>query len=462
MVKLDKYDSILNAALKNIRPSEAEEKQMDGVVNSVVRIAKKHATPMVCGSSVKGTWLSGRNEIDLFLLYSPSLSRKQLEERGMSAAKAIIKELGGTFVIAYAEHPYVRGKATIKGKAFDMDVVPCYDVKDPAKIKSAVDRTPHHVRFVNANLGKKGDEVRLLKQFCKASGCYGADVKTQGFSGYLCELLIIKYGSFMNVVKEASAWHAGVAIDLKKAKTEKFKSPLVVIDPVDPERNVAAAVSSESFYRFVKACSSFLSFPHPKKFVVEKGKPYSPKEIFAEMKARGSRFYAIRFKRPDIVDDTLWPQMRRALARFEGLLAEGGFRVMRSDCFADAKQCLLLFELEIWKVPWFYKHIGPTIYSAVQSNEFLKRYKDSKVYVSGDDWAVESKRKHIVALLFLKEFLSKSLKALEEAGMPSKIAPEIARADVASGADAVKMLGNLPDDFRIFIREYFEKNLNFL
>ena len=128
MVKLDKYGNILNAALKGIRPDQAEEKEMEAIIGSVVQAAKKHANPMVCGSSVKGTWLSGRNEIDLFLLFPPSLSRKQLEEKGMAAAKMIIKELGGTFVIAYAEHPYVRGKVTIKGKAFDMDVVPCYDI----------------------------------------------------------------------------------------------------------------------------------------------------------------------------------------------------------------------------------------------------------------------------------------------------------------------------------------------
>ncbi|MEM5804872.1 MAG: hypothetical protein QXU82_03475, partial [Candidatus Aenigmatarchaeota archaeon] len=281
-------------------------------------------------------------------------------------------------------------------------------------------------------------------------------------SGYLCELLIIKYGSFMSLVREASGWHAGVAMSLKKAKEGKFRAPLVVIDPVDPNRNVAAAVSAESFYRFVKACAAFVRFPHPKMFAVEKGRPYSGKEIFAEMRARGSRFYAILFKRPDIVDDTLWPQMRRALARFEGLLADGGFRVMRSDCFADANECLLLLELEIWKVPWFYKHIGPTIYSTRQSVEFLKRYKDSRVYVVGDDWAVESRRSHTVALPFLKEFLSKDVRALEGAGMPSRIAPEIAKAKVVSGAGAVKLLAGLPESFRIFIKDYFEKNLNFV
>ncbi|MFQ6009748.1 MAG: CCA tRNA nucleotidyltransferase [Candidatus Aenigmatarchaeota archaeon] len=469
MVKLakGKIEKTLAAALKKIKPGKKEEREMGEFTRRIIAVSKKHAKPMLCGSVVKGTWLAGRNEIDLFLLFSPHLKRKQLQKKGLDAAKKIIKDLKGKYRIAYAEHPYLRGKVKFKRKTFDVDIVPCYNIKNPAKIKSAVDRTPHHVRFVNRNIGKKTDDVRLLKQFCKAAGCYGADVKTQGFSGYLCELLIIKHKSFLNLLKQASKWHAGVAIDLKRKPdrqklVEKFRSPLIVIDPVDPNRNVAAAVSPESFYKFVLACNEFLKHPHSKKFIVEKGRPYSTNEIFREIKKRGSRFYLIHFKRPDVLDDVLWPQMRRTLVRLTGLLAEGGFRVMRSQAFADNKECLLVLELDVWKVPRTVKHMGPTIFSAKQSNAFLKHYKDKKVFVEGNNWFVETQRKHTAALLFLNDFFSQKSKDLKAKGIPSKLAPEIASAKIASGADAIKMISTLPPDFMIFFRNYFEKNLNFL
>ena len=170
--------------LERIKPSKREERDMSRFTDRLVETASRlGARPMVCGSIEKGTWLTEKSEVDLFLLFNPSVSRSALEKDGLELAKRIIKAMKGKYVIAYAEHPYLRGKI---GR-YDVDLVPCYDIADPERIKSAVDRTPHHVRFVNANL-KNPDDVRLLKQLCKANGCYGADLKTEGFSGYICEL----------------------------------------------------------------------------------------------------------------------------------------------------------------------------------------------------------------------------------------------------------------------------------
>jgi tRNA nucleotidyltransferase (CCA-adding enzyme) len=44
-------------------------------------------------------------------------------------------------------------------------------------------------------------EVRLLKKFMKGTGVYGAEIKIGGFSGYLCELLILKYRSFAQTIE---------------------------------------------------------------------------------------------------------------------------------------------------------------------------------------------------------------------------------------------------------------------
>ena len=98
-----------------------------------------------------------------------------------------------SYEIRYAEHPYVHG--IVKG--VEVDVVPCYRLKDASRIKSAVDRTPFHHEWLKDRIKGKENEVRLLKGFLKANGLYGAEYKVRGFSGYLCELLIMFYGSFV-------------------------------------------------------------------------------------------------------------------------------------------------------------------------------------------------------------------------------------------------------------------------
>ena len=43
---------------------------------------------------------------------------------------------------------------------------------------------------------------RFFKEFLKAIGAYGANSAIGGFSGYLVEILCIKYGGFLNLVKD--------------------------------------------------------------------------------------------------------------------------------------------------------------------------------------------------------------------------------------------------------------------
>jgi len=450
----------LKIVLNEIKPDKREEDEMKVFADKLLDLSaklSKNVKPILCGSVEKNTWISKKNEIDLFLLFKPTVSKKDLEKEGLSLAKKIIKTLKGKYQIAFAEHPYLRGWV---GK-YQIDVVPCYDIKNPERIKSAVDRTPHHVKFVKANL-KNPDEVRLLKQFCMANGCYGADVKTLGFSGYLCELLIIKYGDFLKCVKETFKWRAGHIMSFDGIDNEqafkKFKSPLIVIDPVDKNRNVGAPVSVEVFYRFVRACKNFVEKPKTEFFFKKELKPYSMAEIRKEFQKRGTRWYLISFKRSDVLDDVLYPQLRRCTKALEKLLTQNGFRVLRSG-FHCNKECILVFEMEIWQVPKIMKNIGPDVYSK-HAEQFLKHYKENKVYIEGENWTVETEREITTVLHFLNGLLKKSEKELLEKGIPSKIAPEIKNCKICGGGDTLKHIEKLPEDFRVFLREWFEKDLN--
>ncbi len=448
----------LKTALRRIKPKKKEEKAMKRLSDKIMKVSEKLAEnfkPMICGSVAKGTWLSNKNEIDLFLLFSPSLPRKKLEEEGLKAAKSIIKKLRGKYEIAYAEHPYLRGHA----RKYQIDIVPCYDIKNPEKIQSAVDRTPHHVRYIKQNL-LYPDEVRLLKQFCMANRVYGADVKTLGFSGYLCELLILKYGGFQDLVREASKWRAGHVIIFteidKKHAIQKFKNPLIVIDPIDRNRNVAAAVSVESFYKFVKACKEYMRRPSIEFFFPKKIKPPSVREIAKKIQSRGTEFFVLEFKRPDVVDDVLYPQARRFLNNLESVLKNNDLRLHRKDFFSN-KTCYLILEFDIWKVPKIDKNIGPNIFSK-HAEEFLKHYKKAKVFIENENWVVEKERQFTDALSFLKDFFSKNENEMLKNGVPNNLVKTLKKIKITSGKKLSIVLKD--KGFRAFMKEYFEKDLN--
>jgi len=454
----------LKEILKKIKPDEKEEKDMKSLINELLKVAKENEEiyPMICGSVSKDTWLSNKNEIDLFLIFNPMVSKKKLEEDGLRIAKNIVSKLKGKYTIAYSEHPYLRASIKWKERTYQIDIVPAYNIEDPEKIKSAVDRTPHHVRFIKQNL-KNTDDVRLLKQFCIANKIYGADVKTQGFSGYLCELLILYFKDFNNLVKNASKWRAGVIITFDKTLDQnfilnKFKTPLIVIDPIDKNRNVSAAVSTEVFYRFVKTCKEFVDRPRKDFFFPPKAKPYSISKISNEMERRGTKWHMIKFKKPDVTEDILYPQMRRFVNTLEKIFNENDFKVLRKDFWIN-DECIVLFEMKNWIVPKIDKKIGPSVYSKHAEN-FLKHYKNKNIFIENNKWVVEVERKFSESTSLLQSILKKTQKELMESGVPSKIAPLLQKSQLLIDRDIIKAISSLPEDFRVFMKEWFEKNLN--
>src|SRR5437867_5876478 len=202
------YSPVLSSVLRKILPKESEETKLKSWAKKALEQAKVeskqyNAIPILAGSITRDTWLPGKFEFDIFVQFPEKFPEKQFEPAGLKIGKQLITKLGGKFEIKYAQHPFVSGKVG----GIQIDVVPCYNVKDPEKIKSAVDRTPFHVKFIEENINKElAKEVRVLKQFCFGNNIYGSDAKTEGFSGYVCELLVIKYRSFLNILKNSLSW----------------------------------------------------------------------------------------------------------------------------------------------------------------------------------------------------------------------------------------------------------------
>ncbi len=435
---VDRINMILHDVLKEVTPTD-QEKQQTGAVLDKVRVATDQIikpygfSHMVAGSYIRDTWMPDKKEFDIFILFPKKHSREKLEKQGLEIGKNIVRKLRGTHKIAFAEHPYVR--ANVDG--YDIDIVPCYKLDSALKIKSAVDRTPFHNEWLSRHLFPKFiPEIRLMKWFCKGQELYGSDTKTLGFSGYLCELLLINYRNFRALIEAAAKWEPGkVLINLEGFPGfddvdylhKKFpKQPLVVIDPVDPGRNVAAAVSAENFMRFVFACKEFLNKPSREFFFRERFKP-DPSKLELEMTDRKTKFIGFSFKAPDVIPDILWPQLRRTGRRVSDILQQNDFGVVNWNVWTnDLDKCIIFFELEAPNLPRYKKLIGPSVFSKKHTGEFIEKYKSKgRIWIEGEFWVAEIKREFQEVRPKLKEILTADEATLKAKGIASYLSKEI-------------------------------------
>jgi tRNA nucleotidyltransferase (CCA-adding enzyme) len=378
--------NLLSSVLEKIRPSKEDEDKLQEVVNKLLERARKvceeegMGKPMLVGSAARNTWLKGEKDIDIFILLPETLPREKLEEIGLRICRKIA---GGKGREKYAEHPYV----TFEFEGFEVDLVPCYEISDPRKIKSAVDRSPHHQAYVSPRLTPAlRDQVLLLKQFMKGLGVYGAELKIHGFSGYLCELLILHAGGFLELLKQAANWKPGQVIDLEKHYPNEDEprrifenQPLIVVDPVDPGRNVAASVSLQAFTIFVRGCQDFLANPREEFFFPKEIKRLRKSELVRILRRRGTEVYCIVFKLPDLVPDVLYPQLRKTERALVTALTEAGHKVIRSDVWGEGTGAILL-EVQP-SVEKMEVREGPPL--GVSAENFVRSYLLSPIKLAG-------------------------------------------------------------------------------
>ncbi|CAJ36491.1 CCA tRNA nucleotidyltransferase [Methanocella arvoryzae] len=386
-------DSILKEAAGRVKPSAAEADNLKNTAREIIgRIDSEAARlgfnvhAIHVGSTARDTWLRGKRDIDIFLMFPPETPREQLKLEGLQLARSVSDD----YEEKYAEHPYI--SAIYKG--FDVDLVPCFNVPDASKIQSAVDRSPFHNQYVLTHINGLNDEARLLKQFMHGVGVYGSELRTQGFSGYLAELLIIRYGSFLDTVKAGANFYRGLVIDVEDHMDPgvKHPEPLIVIDPVDPKRNVAAALSEQKLYEFVDACRRFQKAPSLDMFFPPPVEPVDEPELLEIIDDRGTLLLTITFRAPDIVEDTLYPQLRKAEESVVRMLELHEFKVYRSGVWSNGKRCAIVLEMLVWSLPNIERHLGPPLEQREHADRFRDKYPDA--YVFGYRYAVDIPRKY--------------------------------------------------------------------
>ena len=406
---------ILSRVVRKTTPSQADRRRMsqlssglESEVRNILRNYKYDAEVSIQGSVARDTWLrekADRADLDIFAAFPSSLPREEWGNRVIPELKKGLERHKP--IERYAEHPYLEFHVD----GVRVNVVPCYRV-NRGEWKSATDRTPYHTQYMMAHLaGGMHSEVRLLKRFMKGIGVYGAEIRIGGFSGMLAETLIINYSSFVQTVEKAGQWNNHVLIQIEKAEEAKpkshFDSELVVVDPVDPNRNLAAAVRSEQLWSFVGASREFLNSPSLRYFYPLKPKTRSALESRRRL-ARSGDVVAVVFPHPPMVVDVLWGQLLSLEKSLVGLLQRFDFRVVKSQPWSDEQKIgAILLELEASQLPKTRTHLGPPVSRSEESGAFLKRHQSSSSTVAGpfiqkDRWIVEKKREYASAAELIK------------------------------------------------------------
>ncbi|MFB6144994.1 MAG: CCA tRNA nucleotidyltransferase [Candidatus Nanohaloarchaea archaeon] len=417
------WERVREKVLEEVYPSEEELKETKKMYRKLSEyINKEHGLDThFAGSVSRETCMAGDKDIDLFVLFPEDTERQELERKGLEIGKSVFKRFDGEFEIDYAEHPYTKGVI----ESHEVEIVPCFDT-DPEDIKSSVDRTPHHSRWVDENLDRQQrKDVVLLKKFLSVHGIYGSSLKIEGFSGYLCEILIEEYGSFKNLLEAADEWKENELIDPEEHHEElptelkkKFRDePLVVIDPVDQERNVASVLSKENLAKFIYYSWEFLEKPGVDSFREEEI-DYTEFEVEQEIDSRAD-FLVLEFKNIDEVDDIVYPQMRKTLSRLESELRKRDFRIFTSG-FHVGEKTRILFEMDR-NLPDSTEQKGPSVFHGINHiKKFSSKYDNT--FVCGDRLTAKIKREYPDAKKFLQNFLEDDL---VDKGIPENVAERI-------------------------------------
>ncbi len=357
--------------IDRIKPSEGEEITLRSIgdqviieVNEILDKSGIQGRAELHGSVSHGTWIKGQMDLDVFIVLENYKERSQLR----NVIQAIKDNLDWDFTTAYAEHPYLQ--TVIDG--INIDLVPCFRVEKGEGIISSTDRTPLHTEWLKGKIEEHGDEVRLLKQFLKVVEIYGAEIKIGGFSGYLCELLILKYGSFMKVIEAASEWGNQQVVKFNE-ETKKFDDPLIVYDPVDQNRNVAAALRSDSYQKFIKAAKGFKENPRRIFFVYDTSE-VDVGELVEKIRSTNMVFLVIEESNAE-VPDVLWGQIWKSINAIERKLCDKGFEVLQSSPWSNDKtRHVFSFQLTSLDLPEVYKHFGPSVNLTKNVEQFKAAY----------------------------------------------------------------------------------------
>ncbi|MBU4284258.1 MAG: CCA tRNA nucleotidyltransferase [Nanoarchaeota archaeon] len=373
---------LLKQIIDGLRPKKDVVDKCTTVLDSInSEIKKKNikARAVLGGSIAKGTFLKDDYDCDTFVKFNLNYKKRDISDLLEKVLKIFpkVNRIHGS-----------RDYFNFRSNGISFEIVPVLDIKKAEQAVNITDCSPLHVKWVKNKLKKNlklADEIRLAKAFCKACKVYGAESYLRGFSGHVLDILTIYYNGFIPLLKNAVKWKEREVIDfndyyngraLERLNKSKL-GPLVVIDPIQPERNAAAVLSRKNFLLFRKSAKNFLKKPS-KKF-------FEKKEITIDElkeKSKGKNLVLLDVKALDGKEDVVGSKLLKAFNYINKKLVLNGFTVYGNGWKWDKKKkALFWFILKDEILPESFKRVGPPVKNKENVKAFMKKHK--KTFIQG-------------------------------------------------------------------------------
>ncbi len=442
------YNEIFKEVLKEITPAQKEIDLINDIIEKLKRSLVFKAKELNIdytkiepqgSTGIKQTQLKNDFDIDLFIgldynQYSPkyqgfskSKSKKKSKKDFLALCNNwILQSLNlDEFLnprLLYAEHPYITVDYFLNNTKVKIDIVLYFDL-DLEYIKkngpiTAVDRSPWHSDFVRNNLtSDQKNDVRLLKQFFKVCHSYGdkSAVGKIGFIGYSTELLIYYYQDLINLFESFNELDKK-PLDYFNRNSEELSKIvhfqndyLIIIDPIDKNRNVASAISERAYKYCNQRILEFLEHPNKMFFKIkpfseidlsDKEDPYLSKIFIIELLNSDSKIhYTINRDKLYSLGDSIKTNAEKEFShvdRFGTIL----FEVYFED---DKNQYNIAIFCERPQISETYTRKGPPITEEKHVINFKK--KNPEYFESNGYFWVETIRDFNNFSNFLKEFV---------------------------------------------------------
>jgi len=148
-------------------------------------------------------------------------------------------------------------------------------------------------------------------------------------------------------------------------------SPLIVVDPVQHDRNAAAALSKEKFDQFIIKASEFLKKPSLEFF---KEKSFAKDDLKKEFKNK--KIILIHLKPQEGKEDIVGAKMMKIFEHVQRELRRHGFHTLNADWkWQRGHNAILIFVLENKPLPKTMEQDGPPLAAKQHVENFRKLHK---------------------------------------------------------------------------------------
>lgn len=393
-------------------PSEKEVKKINDVATEIIsKIKLKDTVTILGGSGAKNTWLSDTHDLDIFVKFNYSKYNDKSDKLS-NLLHPVLKKKFKRITRLHGSRDYFQ----IKYKGYNIELIPILDIRTYAEAKNITDVSPLHIEWVGKNIRGLADDIRKAKLFCMANNLYGAESYIKGFSGYVLEILIIHYGSFLNLLKAASKWKPKEVIDIYDVHKDPFsdlniskiQSPLILIDPVQPDRNASAALSQEKYEKFKQLAIEYLKHPSDELF---KHKSFTKQSISKKFKTKEIIMLEAVLKKdkPDIAG----AKVLKAFEHIGKSLLKNEFILVHADIQFANNKAIMYYAVDKKKLSLYKKHYGPPLDKEKHLQAFKNAWKSYKIEQEGNKVYVNIKRQYLTPLNLVKYLIKqKDIKEL--------------------------------------------------